>query len=615
MDLFLSKDKIVLNYFTVHYLNLDQNSTAQQIIDASKRQFYQKADKSEYRSGTDVSSTWSHHPTRLSAKAAFFNKHHDADKFDKIMNVLLEKGVMENRNSSPEGLDEFINRRIDQKLASEGGDELPKLIMQRARSTIAALVQMRVFENIGNKAILQNYDIPPSSVSCFDDPLQTGCYGSGKFIGDVIAKEIKRIKDQNLFTGSVRKRGSVVDVGEDIGSLECKQGERAWEAGRCVYGADLRTINAYFQLGKKKVTSATEEISSSGGEESLKDDLVTERKKIRMVLEGLNEMIKGLFVLIKAYNKAHHPSWTDAQTGAAAKTAITDFLKANIRLDNKEFMTALYGEYKNVWDQLGGIKGVKRENLDVPQIIRHTRENRPTTKQYFMKRFKSRETGKGNIESEQLQHALDSSNWQELDRIYKMVANTQPVLADSLYKQIMSNISVAAQEKFKTKNEATNSQILDKVKKANDYNFINSELLNRFFIDADKQDWKKKENHPSTMLSAFKEYVPFMRKRTLTDFVTYIGNHADWDPAKAFQKRQLPDDPVMRQQIIDKYRIWMQVFKFFQPYRSAVLKYLKEVSMDKNVLAKAIQNIDNPENYEILNRHIANLDKIKKKKK
>ena len=140
-------------------------------------------------------------------------------------------------------------------------------------------------------------------------------------------------------------------------------------------------------------------------------------------------------------------------------------------------------------------------------------------------------------------------------------------------------------------------------------------MLNRFFIDADKQDWKKKENHPSTMLSAFKEYVPFMRKRTLTDFVTYIGNHADWDPAKAFQKRQLPDDPVMRQQIIDKYRIWMQVFKFFQPYRSAVLKYLKEVSMDKNVLAKAIQNIDNPENYEILNRHIANLDKIKKKKK
>jgi hypothetical protein len=571
--------------------NLDSSSNPNQIIDAASRYFYQKADKKDYKQGSNVSSTWSHHPTRLSAKLDFFNRYHDKAKYDKVVSALLEKGVKRTKNAPAVPLFDFIAQDVNNKLDIKANDtdELPKLVMQRVKDTIIGLVQLRIFDSLGNPEILKWYGIGKPDFSCFDNPGAAGCFGNGAFIGDIVNKEIKRIKDQDLFTGSIRKRGQLAGSEDNPSALTCKQGERGWQTGRCVYGADLRTINDYFRLGNKKLEKLAKlgEESSAGDDDE--DSIVEERKKIRLVLEGLNEMNEAILVLLTALNRARDPKISDQDAKINAKHELTDFLKSHIRQEYPEFIRSLYNFYNQSFTALKSIKPKESESLSIPTMIRHRRENRPTTKRFFSKRFDAAAQGKDLTTTDEYENAIATANLNKLNKIYDTTVRYAPSMADKVYQGIIKKLEdPKSNEDFVAKNGENNQRLKVAIEKINDPVWVRTAMIAPYMFLGGYRDTDK---HPPTEWSNFyTRYVPYLNDKNLIWLSRFLAENIDHIPLLN-EPDSTPEEKAEGRELEAK-------LKPFIPLRHFVINYLHDQIKKRNLMTSLIARVNKPEHLE-----------------
>jgi hypothetical protein len=591
---------------------LNEKSSPNDVIDASHRHFYQKARREDYKQGSNVSSTWSHHPTRLSAKLDFFNRYHDKAKYDQVVSALLEKGVKRTKNAPPIPLFDFIVQDVNNKLdvKQNDSDELPKLVMQRVKDTIIGLVQLRIFESLGNAEILKWYGVGKPAFKCFDNPSSPGCFGNGAYIGDIVNKEIKRIKDQDLFTGSIRKRAQLAGSEEDAASLTCKQGERGWQTGRCVYGADLRTINDYFKLGSKKLDKLAkigEESSTEGDEESITE----ERKKIRLVLEGLNEMNEAIIVLLTALQRASDPKISEQDAKINAKHQLTDFLKAHIRQDYPEFIRSLHGFYTQSFKALQAAKPKEAESLKIPTMIRHRRENRPTTKKFFSDRFLAAAKGQDLTATDEYENAIATANLNKLNKIYDTTVRHSPSLADKVYNSIVSKLEdPKSKEDFALRNEENNNILKNSLARINDISWARAGMVAPYMFFGKYADVEK--NPPQQWAEFYRTYVPYLSDKNLLWLSRYLAENINYIPF-------VSDSDATPEQKEEGRQIEAKISRYL-PLRHFVINYLHEQIKKRNLMTSLIARINDPETLEQFEKSskaaeaaFANHDKILKK--
>jgi len=235
---------------------------------------------------------------------------------------------------------------------------LKKLFMNRAKDIVNHLCELKVLENLDDDGMFIDFG---------DDPADTKKYVNKERIQDILRNELIRYLRQDFFTGSRRKSADFIEqLDEDSESLSCKVGQRAWQKGVCLFGADIRAIQMAAVSAMDKIMSSVEQASTD--EELMeKKSLANARAKIRFVLERYKDLFKTLLVLYKAIEVQNKTPKEKVLSYAGYN--LTEFVKANAQDDTKTFISKFYSEYNTLKRQLSTTDPKAIEKLELPPEV------------------------------------------------------------------------------------------------------------------------------------------------------------------------------------------------------------------------------------------------------
>lgn len=342
--------------------NLSPQSTPQDLINASKRYFYQKATKKEYYQGGNTSASFSLHPTRMSAEARFLHKGHQPNKFNNRVDAILNKGVLLNdKTMQTERTIDFMHRYINSFLQPNSSDKSPikKLFLLRAKSIINGLIELKVLENLDDKSMFIDISTDPNKKDLYVNPSR---------LAYIIKLELLRYLRQDFFTGSRRKEGDfIVDLDKNSDDLACKQGERGWQAGYCLYGADIRVMQQKSEQSARAINAASIEVSDVEEELSQLKSLMNARAKVRAILDEFKIIFKVLLAMYKAEEIMLGKKEKAALLEAGAK--LTRFVADNALADNQTFIANFYSEFTAIEQRLVASNPAAMQKVSMPQEI------------------------------------------------------------------------------------------------------------------------------------------------------------------------------------------------------------------------------------------------------
>lgn len=351
-------------------------SSPQDILEASKRYFYQKADIKDYYQGTNVSSTFSLHPTRMSTAANFLHKGHFGQKFENKVDTVLNKGVLVDNAGTTVPTIDFIKNYVVNFLQPTSSDKklLNKLFLLRAKDILESLCELKLLENLNDNNLFVD----------IGNDAQPNEFVSANHLKKLLGQELTRYLRQDFFTGSRRVRGDfITQLFDDSKDLSCKVGQRAWQANMCLYGADIRVIAMAASEAMDNIISSVEEASV---EEELVQNksVINARAKVRFVLEEYKKLFQVLIRMYLAKAEKNGKKEKPAKMHAAAD--LTKFVQDNALNDAQTFVNNFYNEFNNLKSDLVAGDPAAMAAIQIPTELRGKSEEiiKPST---MLRRF------------------------------------------------------------------------------------------------------------------------------------------------------------------------------------------------------------------------------------
>ena len=417
---------------------LSSVSPPKDILEASKRYFYQKADSSDYYQGSKASASFSLHPTRMSTQSRFLHRGHFPVKFNERIEAILKNGVLINNSGTTEKTIDFIHGFVNSYLQPRETDRniLKKLFMNRAKDIVNHLCELKVLENLDDDGMFIDFG---------DDPADTKKYVNKERIQDILRNELIRYLRQDFFTGSRRKSADFIEqLDEDSESLSCKVGQRAWQKGVCLFGADIRAIQMAAVSAMDKIMSSVEQASTD--EELMeKKSLANARAKIRFVLERYKDLFKTLLVLYKAIEVQNKTPKEKVLSNAGYN--LTEFVKANAQDDTKTFISKFYSEYNTLKRQLSTTDPKAIEKLELPPEVLN-KAGEIIQPRSMQQRFASDIDPEGIAQRLLDKKPIDDDEMDHLSKLYKNEVLADPTNMNKIKTNWESGMSPVNVKKF-----------------------------------------------------------------------------------------------------------------------------------------------------------------------
>jgi hypothetical protein len=479
------------NEIRVLFLNLglnlnNTNDDIKNIYEFSKRAMWQKGYQHKYKQGSSTSSTFSLHPTRHTAKSEFLSRHHNSNEVEVNISA-INAGVIENtRSTSIIPTITYINNYVNNWLTaktSKDMDELAAIFLLRTKDILNGLVQHRLLESMGDERLYISIPDPADSTKRKKVLLASALNKK------IIIPELTRYMKQDVaFIGSYRTRGQFIKLlrqNEDL--IRCKMQQRRHEAGNCVLGMDLRTINRILTVNGVKIQSIPKYFRG-------KTDIYQERSKIRAIIEGYINLFSMLFQLYKIeFEMVDKLKGTKLENAAAFQ--VTKFAKDNVRLDSGDFVNSWHAEASRLLSKFG-----LPDNKDSSLISDKGKLIDPDK---LRQQFGSEERGVFPATTENPETTMSNQDPQVIVQEIMEQVKTFPYLVESL----ISTISKDLPEHLKQKVEnllATNKELSAMRKKiveinTKDYAIANYQNMFNIFENTktDEQNFQlMKENLP-----------------------------------------------------------------------------------------------------------------------
>lgn len=483
---------------------LNKDSTPEQIVEASKRYFYQSADSKEYYQGSKISATFSLHPTRMSAEAKFLHKGHFTKLFDDRVDIILKKGVITDFNAvtTMPTLD-FIKSFIDSFLQPSASESKPikKLFLLRARDVINSLIELKVLENLGEDKMFVN----------MSQTTKPDYYVNPNVLTKLIRMELVRYLRQDWFTGSRRKgEDFILGLDKDSESLSCKAGERGWAPNLCFFGADVRVIQAAAITAMSKISASQE---NAGLEEELtqRQSLINARAKVRFVLEEYVILFK---ILLKMYKTIESKNGTTAGRALTnAGHSLTEFVKANALSDTNTFINNFYTEFDKLKNDLVAGDPAAMKAIDLPPEVL-SKKGGDLIKQSSMQQRFARAFNPAGLSQKMQSGELDDAELDELVNFYKKQVKASPNQKNDIKEDLLKKMNDKNKEKFLNSTNEFDESIDDTIEFMNNPKKINTRFLKHLVSDKSATDLK-------IIINGITKAIPYMTDANLIKILPY----------------------------------------------------------------------------------------------
>lgn len=460
-----------------HGLNF--NSSLQDVVEASKRYFKQKAELKDYTQGSNVSATFGLHPTRMSAQSNFLNKHHNPQKHQVVMDVFLNNGVfIRERNARPESEPtlEYIRRYVNNWLNQYSDtDRLNKLFLRRVEDILVQLGELKILENFDTPNLLIGYPFPTKQVP---NPVQTFFLNS-RVVDRLLRNEMIRYSRQDFFTGSRRKRGKFIDYNlidtleQDANDLSCKIGQRSWRHSVCLHGAELRSLNIAAERGTDIIRAVDTEKSHV---------LMDAKKKIRLAIEGYWDLFKVLYTLYKIdvqkTFKTPKTAANDQKIKEAAAQILTKWVESHADKDVPDFVNAFTQEYNRL------ITTLKPKDFELPANLRDPKGRlKPSTElAQSVSDQVSSQTGRKVFTN---QANLSTDQISTLVKRYQKLVHEYPFRLEQIKNEYLESLPPVARVMFEKLNKKFNQQESAKIASVNNPSNIMRDFLHSILNETD----------------------------------------------------------------------------------------------------------------------------------
>lgn len=507
-------------------------SSLQDVINASKRYFKQKANMKDYTQGSNVSATFGLHPTRMSAQSNFLNKHHSPMEHATAMDIFMNNGVyMGERNGVVRALPtlEYIQKFVNDWLYTfTGGDKLNKLFLRRVENILVSLGQLKILENLDTPNLY--YAHPPKTKEN-PNPPQT-YYLRQSVVDRLLKNELLRYSRQDFFTGSRRKRGTLIDTLEQSSDdLSCKIGQRSWRTSLCLHGADVRSLNAAAQTGTDIVRSIDSEKSHV---------LMDAKKQIRLAIEGYWDLFKVLYTLYKLEEektlKSPKTPADEEKIKANSAKKLTDWVARHASKDIDAFVGEFYTEYNRL------ISILKPKNLELPANLRDKKGRLKPLKdlrqsvgdQVSSNTGRTVYTNQANLSSEQISTLVGK---------YHKDVNLFPFRFEQIRNEYLENLPPVTRGFFERSNKKFDANIVATYNQINNPSNVMSEFLHNILHATESPDEAK---------NYFVENSKFLKSQTLMNLFDHFLMETYPPPEFAVYRGSMGDapskDPVLKQQ-------------------------------------------------------------------
>lgn len=614
---------------------LSSTSPLKSVVEAAKRFYYQQADPSAYKQGSDVSSTFSHHPLRMSAESKNLNRFHNQADFDAKMDILFKKGCKYKASGQTIPLHvvikKAVNRFVTPKKDMPLGQALPRLLMGRSKNTLNSLAQERVLGDLGNDRLYMNV----GSARAPD------YYGDANTIRNIVNKEMKRYFDQNLLAGAARGRGDFIQIlDRESEDLNCRQGARSFTSGQCLFGNDIK---ANIEKASDGYDSATSGVmpSAAGG-------IIEQRQKIYKAIQGTYEMMQALYAMKKTRFalESHHdemisknnqlqtlnakPTKTQKDLDAIKKLQkeiaglkskerekaiydITKFFSDNISLTPEQFLNAFYKEYQ---DDLNFVRASgKNVNLNMPQELAGTNKADPyslASVEQYKKRLKDKKIAAAqtkNIDTK-FMSAIEKNDIAQLAHNYIEQVKQFPTNMEKLYTSLINQIpNPLDKQQFEMLVRGVNQQVQEKLSKYANEDEVIEDLYSL---------WNLTGNHRRKIgpdiLKGFQENGKYISRPLLLNMASVMMSDYGHDIEK--ENKLFPDDDPVPEHITKEpfFIDWKKRRKESEPYRKQAMTLVFKEIERRNMFLRLAAGVRNPEKFE-KNLELINAESRPPKKK
>lgn len=481
---------------------LSPASNPRDIVNVSKRYYYQKAEAGEYYQGSKASASFSLHPTRMSTQSRFLHKGHFPVKFNERIDAILNNGVLIDNKGNTQKTIDYIHGFVDSYLQAKDNDKniLKKLFMNRAKDIVYSLCQLKVLENLDDEGMFIDFG---------EDPDNTKQYVNKERLQDLLRNELIRYMRQDFFTGSRRKSADFIEqLDEDSDSLSCKVGKRAWQKGVCLFGADIRAIQMAAASAMDKIISSVE--TATTDEELMeRKSLANARARIRFVLERYKDLFKTLLVLYKAI---------EVQSGTKSEKVLsnagfnlTEFVKAHAQDDTKTFISNFYSEFNKLKGQLTVSDPKALEKVDLPQEVLN-RAGEIIQPRSMQQRFASDIDSEGIAQRLLDKKPIEDDEMDHLVKLYKAEVLENPTDMEKIKNNWESGMSNGNKKKFNAFIGDFESKIQNKIEVDNS----DATLIELFRRPVDEP-----VSNPEKILGWAKNRVKFLNYPKLVTILPY----------------------------------------------------------------------------------------------
>lgn len=563
---------------------ITEKTTLKDLHDMAKRHYYATAKPSEYKQGSDVAATYSMHPTRMTPGADFLNLAHKQNRYDWLMKLLNDpkRGIAVTEKDNPITLANFINGIVG-SVVTPGKYENPieKMLLARVGDKLNTFAQLRVLEHMNTKGIVHNVNRDPDTRE-----KKRIWRGNPRVIARIVKKELKRYLDQDLLTGSARKKGDFLSVLDDESTkdLTCKQGNRRYATGACMFGAAIMKIEDVMQKGARQALS-------KGG--SVPGDINAERQHVSNLILGYKEMAQAIYVLQTAVYKAQKKQESgeitakdDVEAKQKARYDVTEFFKANAGLDDTQFVTKIYQDYNSLMEQLKGLASPKElKDIQAKTPAFAGKRGKQLSAEEIKQRLFQREAGSRTLG--QGMTNFDSLSVPELVTAYRTAIADKPSQYEKIAEEMLSQINVGAKkEELRSALAPEMERIKQEISRVANRQYVDNFRDYFFFDTSDMEDASyDMESDPEKMLEIAKDVAKFAPDKLLQHISADMKDNFKWTPTLE------PDDTPEQRQEISKQ---LQLLNKYKNVRLATRKIIDDEIKVRGLYEDMVTMLNNP---------------------
>jgi hypothetical protein len=386
-----------------------------------------------------------------------------------------------------------------------GFDRLAQVFLGRTQDILVGLIQHRLLESLGDDSLF----ILPSGTATTS--------GSPRFVlgpalkKKIIRPEITRYMKQDIgFTGSFRTRGEFIKLlrnQEDL--LRCKMQKRRHEAGICVLGMDLRTINRMLNTSILKINSIHPHFLNA-------TDVYKERSKIRAQIDGYMKLFTVLWELEKLnIKKTLKRNVDSAELDYTAAERVTEFAEANASEPTDVFLEKWYNQTQNLMKSVGGGYQVPEDLTDPNDAAKKSLLPLRNLQQQFSSQQRGKYPGDTSVAS-----IRSGEDPQEIAKEIIGKIKEFPFFTNKLIETIPNNLPAPLNAKVKQLLDDNQEikEIKAKYEKVNDPQFAEDNFGDSMMYNKD----------PKTMvktLKVLKETLPYLHNQKIRELANLYADH------------------------------------------------------------------------------------------